>query len=123
MTDLSDLIERVRAATGPDRRLDADIMRAVCLSDINDWWYETPWGTLESDPTCPPITESIDAITALIEAKLPGWQYGSERRRDTNGGASAWVAPNEDANRARAATEPLARTLAFLLAVQATGAK
>jgi hypothetical protein len=97
MTDtetLRSLLERCKAATGPDRELDADI--AVALGHKITW--RTSVGTMEPYPDihwqaphyraglrepCPCWSASIDAVVALIEIKLPGWDM--ELRRSSYG--------------------------------------
>lgn len=89
-TDLTGLIERLEKATGPDREIDRDIGLA-----IDGWVYlpddhevalrfpEYPWLQAhneifaDSDGALPPAayTESIDDALALVERKLPGWQW------------------------------------------------
>ena len=58
---ISSLLSRVRAASGPDRELDADIWQALCWKHH---WREIAKGT--------PFTGSIDAAVALVERVLPG---------------------------------------------------
>jgi hypothetical protein len=83
MTDLSELLERVRNAKGPDREIDGDIAQAFevapsYLPRITDagrsWlWAEfvepDTWDTWEA----PEYTASIDAALALVERVLPSW--------------------------------------------------
>jgi len=83
MTDLNELLERVKAATGPDRELDADLLEMASIGyydytrsnyeyqadDANrldltkEWWHPFP-------------TRTIDAALALTERVLPGAQVG-----------------------------------------------
>lgn len=71
MTDLSELIERVRAATGPDRELDAAVLKHF---GFHSWigrmsYHDAPlWIDFGSSE----ITASIDAAIALAERVLPG---------------------------------------------------
>lgn len=78
MADLAGLLERVKAATGPDRVLDEDL--ALCFG----WSHEV---NLEEDYECwrddagkarylPKVTASVDAALALVERMLPGWACG-----------------------------------------------
>ena len=63
MGDLNELVERVKAATGPDRELDYAISR---FAD----------GELARHSSLHlPYTASIDAALALTERMLPGWDY------------------------------------------------
>lgn len=72
MTDLNELLERVKAATGPDRFLDEDI-----ASELENGWkwnesarcFVTPEGFMD---TAPKYTASTDAALALVERVLPG---------------------------------------------------
>jgi hypothetical protein len=137
MTDLSDLIERVRKAEGPDRELDCYL---EALSDgrtiresihpqygrqllarnsrppHDEYWIDHP------DNGTKPYTGSLDAITALIEKELPGCAYGFDNGPKTH---LAFVDRHDHAVRflgarwtAEAATIPLALCLAFLLSLQ-----
>lgn len=100
MTNLSDLIERVRAATGPDRALSAAVHFAVLGNDVP--YHDTLH-----------CTASVDAAFALAERVLPGRHMAMS----FNGGtmpsvviAATWMG--------QAKTLPLAITLATLLALQ-----
>lgn len=104
---LEELIERVKAATGPDREIDGAIAAALKLGDnLPDWakkwageWKPTIQGSvvlMHGDRTpgphfsAPSFTASIDAIVALIEAKLPDSEWG----KDHKGRITIWdVAP------------------------------
>lgn len=59
--ELKELIERVKAATGPDRELDEDIR--IHFDPVGSVFYS------ESKA----YTGSIDAALALVERCLPGW--------------------------------------------------
>ena len=64
MTDLRALAARLEAATGPDRGLGHDIAEA----------FGTAAGHMTGEfDGC---TESLDAITALVDRTLPGWTWG-----------------------------------------------
>ena len=114
MTDLSDLISRVRSATGPDRELDTDIWRALC------WHAHSHVIAVGAR-----FTGSIDAAAALCECVIPNfhrWTVGYG-----NGETFAYVdwrdgdEDNWDRRTTRPApapTAPLALTLAVLLAKQ-----
>lgn len=73
---LEGLVERVKAATGPDRELDISIG-----TTIGGWTYQPhvphnfKWHDGEFDrPGGPPsYTASIDAALALVERLLPDW--------------------------------------------------
>lgn len=85
MAKLSELIDRVEKATGPDRDLDAEI--DVALFGGETVWKQANY-TMESYPASrrpskqhvggfanehvPPYTASLDAVVALVEKELPG---------------------------------------------------
>ena len=62
------LAERCEKATGPDREVDLDLVSSV----IGKRWPHT-MATVAS------YTDSLDAITALIERELPGWRWKAGR--------------------------------------------
>lgn len=86
MTDLSDLISRVRAATGPDRRLDAEISCAFYFPDLRPAEPDDFSGAYGYTPgnikvkhgflMAESFTSSLDDAVALCERVLPGsdWQ-------------------------------------------------
>ena len=85
MTDISELLERVQNATGPDRDVDVAIMATCfdwakaeppyyaphCVGDEPIYWHAPNW--LQKRP-CPELTASMDAALALVERVLPGWK-------------------------------------------------
>lgn len=71
--NLTALLERVKAATGPDRELDAAIVRALGLAE-NDLVFYIGRG---DDWPQAKITASIDAALALVEKMLPGAMQAS----------------------------------------------
>lgn len=66
MGDLTELIERVKAAKGPDRELDY----ALC-----DQFLEYKERRMARVKTGYDYTTSVDAALALVERVLPGWAY------------------------------------------------
>lgn len=138
MTDLTELIERVRNASGPDRELDAlievearrlDAYRVGLDDNTRAHWKATIDGDVFDTGTsyaAPHVTASLDAIIALTEKRLPGvWYFIAKGRArpdeplfavrlieegDTDGENGLSEAEHE--------TLPLALTLAFLLAIQ-----
>ena len=130
MGDLNELVERLKAATGPDRFLEEDIAQ-----ELEEGWswndsirsFHTPNGFQDRPPE---YTASIDAALALVERKLPGscvlvGDYKGLANPAMWGGkyqnAKGWcsLSPNDEAmssHRAHAETPPLA-ILAALLAV------
>lgn len=126
MTSLDDLIERVEAATGPDRELDADIWEAVGLApNLGNGpynWKRFPsasyhqsdgnsqWGNNQQAPF---YTASIDAAVGLI---APNCDWLINRRGNY---ACIWESKESDGDRrweANAATIPLALLFAILRA-------
>lgn len=115
--ELQALLERVKAATGPNYALEVDI-HAMCAGAV-----DTP------DRRAPAYTASLDAITALIERELPGWDFticshrfdGSEHGKPYADLASQRFidgdADEEEWAEAMAASMPLALTAAFLSAM------
>lgn len=112
MTDLNELLERVRSATGPDRELDADLIKALgCHSWAGRMRYhdEQMWVDFGGSN----ITASIDAALGLVERVLPGHDYIIGH---TNGGLTIHcrLGPNE---MEFGATAPLAILAALLQAL------
>lgn len=94
MTDLSSLRERVIAADGPDRELDAAVWWALEKSVANKAFFTGAMGLPRSADEMPDafaslprglgregvivlspkLTASLDAVVALVERMLPEWQ-------------------------------------------------
>lgn len=76
--DIAALLERVRAATGPDREIDGEIAK-LC------GWLKTPLDWIDNlgrKRNLPPaFTASLDASVALIERELSGWSLGLHDRQ------------------------------------------
>ena len=83
MSDLSNLIERVSAATGPDREIDGLVCK---LADPTEWQRcrrraAEPSGAPEAavEREAPfyakYYTSSLDAVVSLVERELPGWDW------------------------------------------------
>jgi hypothetical protein len=70
----ADLLEKLKAATGPDRNLDA-MLHHRDLQGIGTGYYAD----------APRYTGSIDAALALVEKKLPGWVCTVCTKRIDNG--------------------------------------
>lgn len=84
MTRIAELVERVKAATGPDRELDADLWVALVpgasrRNVMDKWPDEEPiWEFIDEQRNTsfrygllPDMTASIDAALALCERVLP----------------------------------------------------
>ena len=85
MSRYTEILTRLREATGPDRQLDDDIIKAV-WPDAKVLHYPS-YTNFQTIPIqrggpgsfwrkAPSWTESIDAVFALIEEILPGWNWG-----------------------------------------------
>lgn len=78
---LTALLERVTAATGPDRLLDGDLAEAFglipdgSLGDDNlSRWIPTEHGNRVFEAwSAPKLTASVDAALEAVEMKLPEW--------------------------------------------------
>lgn len=130
MAKLSELIERVEKATGPDPALDEAIQAwSQCATpEWQEYAKSTAYhrdGFWVSIGPIQPYTASIDAVVALVEKELPGavWHimtdYGGLRRAKIGpaGRPSASIYNHEDRplfTEADAETAPLALLLAFL---------
>jgi hypothetical protein len=87
VSGLGELLERVRSAKGPDRKVDALIEVEVRRQEayrvgLNDqqraYWTATVDGLVYDSATrydAPRLSASIDAALALVERVLPGWRY------------------------------------------------
>ena len=79
MGTIEELLERVKAATGPDRRLDIAIHVLVTnegrlgdyasVDEYTNSAIQLGWNT-------PRVTASIDAAIELTERVLSGWRWG-----------------------------------------------
>lgn len=135
MTDISSLLSRVRAASGPDNDLDIDIGVAlagwrrgrVTLDPFS--FTENPDGDIIygentfwiADGGIQPLsfTESIDAAVALVERVLPGCDWKISTLRHRKGfGADLYPSAADAVARADAATAPLAILAALLSALE-----
>ena len=76
MTTIPSLIEKLRGLKGPDREVDVAIVQAIyprigqctshCVGDDPIFWREPYY-----KEKCPPLTASLDAVTALIMREMP----------------------------------------------------
>ncbi|CAM5420968.1 hypothetical protein ATER59S_02395 [Aquamicrobium terrae] len=82
MPDLSTLIERVEALTGPSRDADYRIEKAIVRPGefpASEIWPPFMVGS-KFDRSIPAYTASIDAAVALVERVLPGWFWFKPER-------------------------------------------
>lgn len=71
--ELTGLLERVRAATGPDREIDFAIYRISGNKVTNEANLSPTSVRGHLEAFTPYYTYSLTDIVALIKAKLPGW--------------------------------------------------
>ncbi len=78
MTDKRELLERVKAAHGPDRELDWRIAEHFAIPET--WKHSSLWPPFmegsKFDLSIPVFTGSIDAACAFAEKLLPGEWLG-----------------------------------------------
>jgi hypothetical protein len=136
---LAELKERVSAATGPDRELDIAI--ALAFSRAPEGYtravqHGTPmlWFWHEADHRAPywrtpEYTASLDAVMALVSAKLPGWTWGIDTHSPDKGVCAILSKPTGecfdmpgDVVVEYAKTAPLAILAALLDAVEVANA-
>lgn len=130
MSALTELRERVLAATGPDREIDGDFAILAgwtfvkMKGDRNPYWRKpgvTEW-YMRSD--LPNFTASIDAALALVERMLPGcglfFLRGEDEAGNTAGlyqkGCGSHAAPEHQFEET-ADTPPIAILAALLSAL------
>lgn len=82
---LTEALSKIEGLSGPDRELDAAIIRSLA-GGSRDHWFDA-WGEWTSDDKAPPLTASLDASLALVERLLPGWSW----RIGNRPGGGAWV--------------------------------
>ena len=125
---LPNLLERLRAATGADILLDAELpvalgvwtpMRGFVRDDRPEYpWRWTKKQHIQWQPHVP-YTASLDAALALVQAKLPGWAVTvTSYARTGLGKAVIWR--NYDGRReyeSNAPTAPLALLCALVTAL------
>lgn len=144
---MNDLLSRIEHLSGADREVDwliAEHLGQIPAHTVREvgWdhdWFRHPgefilvrYPGADDRAGCEtwkpaPVTGSLDAITTLIERKLPGWAwYVQSIGVDPYPACSAdlWIPaqrtqglPVEAVRRAEAATAPLALCLAFLRAL------
>lgn len=118
MTDLSQLLEKVRTAEAGSRELDLEFWRLFDLKApeaIAAGKEPLPWLWM--------VTTSLDAIVALIERELPGWNI--QQFKNSEGWMARLRSPRfdlfctnvVDGVEMRVPTGPLALCAAFLSAL------
>lgn len=72
-TELREIIERLEKLTGPDREVDAAILKHL---GFHSWAGRMSYrdGPMWLDFASSEITASLDAAVALVEKMLPGWR-------------------------------------------------
>lgn len=121
VSNLAVLLERVKAATGPNQELDAQIGLAFGWEPNI---YHTAWFPPDYDddlkddylPQLPLFTASIDAALALVEKVLPGWKHAVGNHCPGN---YCWLWPDSKTNGhfEKAASESAAILAAMLSAL------
>lgn len=86
MTDLTTLIAKLEAATGPDRELDAEIAIALDQIASRDFWSID---YIKADMV-PAVTGSIDAAVALAARVLPGWGWSTQSFGEDGAQGKVW---------------------------------
>lgn len=131
--DIAALLERVRAATGPDRTIDGSLALLSLHLPDGTYAYSSLGGYVVSTSPKVPVgpgigqfhpadyyTASLDAIVALIDRELGPWDISLDRADDID--KPAWFCWIEDRHSADAhaeghgATRALALVAAFLRA-------
>lgn len=84
---LTELLERVKAATGPDRDLGQDIVEAFGLEWCQGRWWLGDVAPSHAGKWIKDPTASLDAALTLVERVLPGWAPAIRRdpRREFDG--------------------------------------
>lgn len=96
-SELSTLLDRVKAATGPDQEIDEAIWLSVVPGASRKnvmaewpeeeaiWEYSDPERNLVGRSLVPRLSASIDAALALVDRSLPGWGVYFRRDKETTG--------------------------------------
>lgn len=136
MTALSSIIERVEAATGPDREIDAEVEALSCgwypshlCHDATRRSYSVGYLHEDDDGSnlckggkhAPEYTASLDAVVQLVERELPDELWMISSKDPTLRPQATLTYRSADAQRvqtAHAKTPALALLLACLRALQ-----
>ena len=101
MTDLSTLLSRVESGSGADRQLDAAIWSALtghaCHQGPDETWLAPRGesGLLHAEVAC--LTTDLNAVVALVEARLPGWGWDITYRAAWGTSAAHVIGPTREA--------------------------
>lgn len=123
MSELAELLVRVKAATGPDRELDRAIFDGLLggifdEAAVGQFFIRIRW---DAEPV--EFTASIDAALALVERKLPGAWYVLAKGRMTEAeplfGCELLFGAEEQLGIEAGHTQALAIVAALLTALQA----
>ena len=120
--EIEGLVERLRQATGPDRRIDASLYRLDRPDEAanSPWpvWIKSQENGRDDFKAVPRYTASIDAAMALVERRLAGERVAFEKFPDH--GFCVVKANSDDEHDAEAPTLPLAILAALLTALGAS---
>lgn len=81
MTDLNELLERVKKATGPDRQLDYALFCHFAPMEVASAWHPLNGHK---------YTTSIDSALGLVERVLPGWKWNIGHDANDDLHATVW---------------------------------
>jgi hypothetical protein len=84
MDELSAILDRIDALTGPDRGVDQDLFCALGLAPADEQG-------IVNAARAPAYTASLDATVALIRQVLPGWAWSTGECFVSDDG---WVKPD-----------------------------
>ncbi len=83
MSKWIDIAERCEKATGPDREIDCDMARLLGWERQHAYGYGRFWVTPEKMIRVVPLwSDSLDALTALIDRELPVCRAMDAMKRD-----------------------------------------
>lgn len=122
------LAERCEKATGPDREIASAIARAIgwtfqkMKGDRHEYWRKPGATEYYMRSELPELTNSLDAITSLIERELPhAWSARNGRSGDSaTARALLWIDGTPDRS-GHGATVALALCAAFCRAMAEKG--
>jgi hypothetical protein len=133
MSEINALIEKLKAATGPDRELDAAVFKACGHRvEYNGTREFTPylvttdqreWRIAGGYTLLPNATASIDIALSLVDKMLPGWVWGITAPVGRMADGMLWKPDTDDERgfsrkvKVEAPTPPLAILLSLLLAL------